>query len=334
MRSRMIAFSSLSNASCALLAVLGVRARRRRVARVLLEHRLLDGLRGVLARELVLDRGRLVERGAVRALDLVEQVLVDLRGLDLELRPCRPSRAARAAAATSFLISPCAMSSASRISASGISLAPASTIRMASSVPETTRSSSDSSSSVLLGRVDDEVAVDLADPHRADGLGNGMSEIISAAEAPFIARMSYGCDVVDRQRHRHELGLAAPALGEQRAQRAVDHAGDQRALLAGAALALEERAGDLARGVHALLDIHRQREEVDVAEVARGRGGRGPRVSPWRTTTAPEACLASLPVSNEISVPPISTETRVTSDICSFLRPPSLAGPLHLLTLR
>ena len=44
-------------------------------------------------------------------------------------------------------------------------------------------------------------------------------------------------------------------------------------------------------------------------------------MSPARTTTAPEACLASLPVSNEISVPPISTETRVTSDICSFLLP-------------
>ena len=39
-------------------------------------------------------------------------------------------------------------------------------------------------------------------------------------------------------------------------------------------------------------------------------------VSPWRTTTAPEACLAILPVSNEISLPAISTETRVTaSDI-------------------
>ena len=33
-------------------------------------------------------------------------------------------------------------------------------------------------------------------------------------------------------------------------------------------------------------------------------------VSPARTTTAPEACLAIHPVSNEISVPPISTETR------------------------
>ena len=50
-------------------------------------------------------------------------------------------------------------------------------------------------------------------------------------------------------------------------------------LLAGAALALEERAGDLARGVHALLDVDGQREEVDVAEVARGRGAEDHRVA-------------------------------------------------------
>ena len=97
--------------------------------------------------------------------------------------------------AQSFLISAWAMSSASRISASGISLAPASTIRIASSVPATrgrglSRFSASSASRSSSLRVDDEVAVDLADPHRADRLGSGMSEIISAAEAPFMARMS------------------------------------------------------------------------------------------------------------------------------------------------
>src|SRR3954469_7539069 len=38
-------------------------------------------------------------------------------------------------------------------------------------------------------------------------------------------------------------------------------------------------------------------------------------VSPWLTTTAPEACLASLPVSNEISLPAISTDTVVTASL-------------------
>src|SRR5207245_6896244 len=41
-------------------------------------------------------------------------------------------------------------------------------------------------------------------------------------------------------------------------------------------------------------------------------------VSPWRTTTAPDACLAILPVSNEISLPEISTETRVTASLLIF----------------
>ena len=36
-------------------------------------------------------------------------------------------------------------------------------------------------------------------------------------------------------------------------------------------------------------------------------------VSPADTTTDPLACLASLPVSKEISFPPTSTETRLTS---------------------
>src|SRR5258706_9851225 len=52
-------------------------------------------------------------------------------------------------------------------------------------------------------------------------------------------------------------------------------------------------------------------------------------VSPWRTTTAPEACLAILPVSNEISVPAISTETVVTESllICvAFPARPSVGG--------
>ena len=142
-----------------------------------------------------------------------------------------------------------------------------------------------------------------------------MSEIISAAEAPFMASMSYGLHVVDRHRQRDQLGLVAPALGEQRADRTVDQARGERRLLAGATLALEERAGDLPGGVHALLDVDGEGQEVDVAEIP-AVAVQSTIVSPERTTTAPEACLASLPVSNEISLPSISTETRVTaSDI-------------------
>ena len=131
----------------------------------------------------------------------------------------------------------------------------------------------------LLARVDDEVALDLADPDRADGLrerdvGDHQGGGGAVHREDVVRRV-----VVDRQRHVHQLGLTTPALGEERAQRAVDHAGDERALLAGTALALEEAAGDLARGVHPLLDIHRQREEVDVAQIARRGGGQDARVA-------------------------------------------------------
>ena len=88
-----------------------------------------------------------------------------------------------------------------------------------------------------------------------------------------------GVDVVDRERDRDQLRLVAPALREQRADRAVDHARGQRGLLARAALALEERAGDLPGGVHALLDVDRQREEVDVAQAAGGGGREDHRVA-------------------------------------------------------
>ena len=82
------------------------------------------------------------------------------------------------------------MSSASRISASVISLAPASTIRMASSVPATTRSSGDSSSHSSSGLTRKLPSASWPIRTAPTGTGNGMSDTISAALAPFIARMS------------------------------------------------------------------------------------------------------------------------------------------------
>ena len=163
---------------------------------VLLEDRLLDGLGRVLALELVLDLGGLVERGAVRGADL-RRAAPRRPAIGSNSFFSLPTFAARSrCSAQSFLISACAMSSASRISASGISLAPASTIRIASSVPATIRSRSEgvSASASRSGsrRVDDEVAVDLADPHRADGRRQRDVGDHQRVEAPFIARMSYG----------------------------------------------------------------------------------------------------------------------------------------------
>ena len=82
------------------------------------------------------------------------------------------------------------MSSASRISASDTSLAPASTMRMASSVPATTRSRSVSSSDSSGGFTTNPPSSSLPTRTAPTGTGNGMSDTISAALAPFIARMS------------------------------------------------------------------------------------------------------------------------------------------------
>ena len=80
-------------------------------------------------------------------------------------------------------------------------------------------------------------------------------------------------DLVGREDRRDDLDLVAEPVGERRADRAVDHASGQRGLLARARLTLDEAAGELARGVHALLEVDRQREEVQVLRELRRGGG-------------------------------------------------------------
>ena len=67
---------------------------------------------------------------------------------------------------------------------------------------------------------------------------------------------------VQRQHVNHDLDLVVEALGEQRADGAVDQAAGERLELAGTALALEEAARDLAGGVGLLDVVDGQREEV------------------------------------------------------------------------
>ena len=90
-----------------------------------------------------------------------------------------------------------------------------------------------------------------------------------------------------------DLDLVAEVARERRAQRTVGEPAGQDRLLARPTFTAEERAGDLARGVHPLLDVDRQREEVDAlaglatCDGGQQRGvtdaGRGPRRRPgWR----------------------------------------------------
>ena len=77
--------------------------------------------------------------------------------------------------------------------------------------------------------------------------------------------------------HSHDGGhdghVIAEVIGEQGADGAVDDAAGEDALLAGAALAAVEAAGDAAHRVHLLLKIHAQGEEVDAVAGTGGGGG-------------------------------------------------------------
>src|SRR6266702_6880119 len=68
---------------------------------------------------------------------------------------------------------------------------------------------------------------------------------------------------VVRQRRDDHLGLVAPAVDEQRADRAVDQAGDQRFLFGRPSFALEVAARNASRSVGLFLIIDGQRQEVD-----------------------------------------------------------------------
>jgi hypothetical protein len=86
-------------------------------------------------------------------------------------------------------------------------------------------------------------------------------------------------DVVDAHRRRHDLGLVVPPLREQRPDRPVDHARGEDPFLGGPALTLEEAAGDLPGGVHALLDVNGQGQKVHVARIPGGGGAEHHRVA-------------------------------------------------------
>ena len=81
-----------------------------------------------------------------------------------------------------------------------------------------------------------------------------------------------GAVVIHRHHGAHHGHVVAEIIGEQGADRPVDDAAGEHALLAGATLAAVEAAGDAAHGVHLLLKVHAQREEVD-AVAGTGRGG-------------------------------------------------------------
>ena len=76
---------------------------------------------------------------------------------------------------------------------------------------------------------------------------------------------------VVRQHGDDDLGLVAPAIDEQRTDRAIDQAGDQGLLFGRTSLALEIAAGNAARRIGLFDVVDGQRQEVDA--FARRLGG-------------------------------------------------------------
>ena len=82
-------------------------------------------------------------------------------------------------------------------------------------------------------------------------------------------------DEIRRENGADDLHLVAEALRPERPDRAVDHPRGERRPLGRAAFPLEEAARDLPGGVHLLLDVDREREEVGVRpRVGASDGGR------------------------------------------------------------
>ena len=159
------------------------------------------------------------------------------------------------------------------ITSSGSSLASDSTISTAASVPATTRLSADVASSVLVG-IEHVLAVDVADARRADrAVERHARQHQRRRRADH--RRDVGIDFgIDRHHRRDDLHFVVEAVREQRPDRPVDEARGQRLLFRRTAFALEEAAGNLARGVRLFLVVDGQREEV-LARLRRPARDRG-----------------------------------------------------------
>src|SRR5215213_6598139 len=222
-----------------------------------LEHLRLDRLRRVLALELVDHLGRRVEGVAEALADLTLDRLVHLRRLDLGLllagllaqvvlRLAEPLDLGVRDVERIEDLGLCDLVGARLDHQDGLFGAGHHEVERRLEQP-------------LLVGVHEEVALGvLPDPHGAHGHREGDVGHHERGACAVHGEDVVGMLVVDRHRDRDELRVAVPALGEERAQWPVDHARGQGGLLAGPALAAEEAAGDLARGVHPLLYVDRQ----------------------------------------------------------------------------
>ena len=124
------------------------------------------------------------------------------------------------------------------------------------------------------GRIDDELAVDEADADRADrAVERKVREHERCGRTDHRKHIGL-VHAVGGEQHARDLDLIEEPLGEERTDRAVDHAAGENLLGGGAAFAFDVAAGELAcRGIFfPVVDLERE----EVRSFARGAGaGRG-----------------------------------------------------------
>ena len=197
-------------------------------------------------------------------------------------------------------------------------------------VPTTIRSSARAPRSLLQRRVDDELAVDHADAHGADRAEERQRRDHQRRRGAVDAE-----DVVRRDHVGRERRCRSPA----------PRCGSPSATAAGSGGRSCARSGSRARsarpsrlkkppGIFPAAYIRSSTSTVSGKKSAPSRASIRPCavastiVSPERTTTAPSACLASLPVSKVISWPPtVTLDRRVAARwqcSCLFLHSSSM----------
>jgi hypothetical protein len=148
---------------------------------------------------------------------------------------------------------------------------------------------------LLEGGVQHPLPLDAADAHRGDRAREGDAgkhqRHAGAGDPQHVGVvLLVGADHGDEH-----LRLVGEAVGEERAQRAVDQPRRQDLLVRRAPLALDEAAGELARGVGPLAVFHREGEEREVRGVVLRRGGAQHHRLPEHHGAAPVGLTGHLP---------------------------------------
>ena len=117
---------------------------------------------------------------------------------------------------------------------------------------------------LLVGGVDDKLASlhVAADAHAGKRTLEGHATERHSQGSTHDVDDVEGVDLIGDERGGDDVHLVAEAVREARANRTVDHARGERGLLAGTALTLEVTTRDAAGGVHLLVEVDGQREEV------------------------------------------------------------------------